>query len=213
METQRTRRLLLIAFALSIVVHAVIALRMQWPFASPRDETQIVSVEHRPRVVRISKMPTPTPPSPQPPKTPSPTSAPARAKPRPISPSGIRGAVTPGTPSAPSTVAAATPAPTVAPSGAACTKPESVAALVAAPQPPDIAPAVRANATNAVIRVRVKLDERGGVTDAAVAQSSGDGSLDLVAVSMARSAQYSPAYHQCKAIASTYTFSARFIPW
>jgi len=208
MEIRRARRLLLIAFALSLLVHAIIALRMNWPFAAPRDEPQFVTVEHRPRIVTIAKMPTPPPQTPKPVATPVPTTAPAAAKP--VKAVGTRGAQAGAATAA---VPAHTPVPTPASTSEACTKPEAQAALVTAPTPPDLAPAVRASATNAVIRVQVKLDDRGGVTDATVSESSGNGSLDLVAVSMARSAQYAPAYHACKAIAGTYTFSARFIPW
>lgn len=211
MDASRARRLLLIAFAVSLVLHALLALRMNWPFARPRDEPQVVTLEHRVRVATIRKA-TPTPP----PQTPAPTAAPiatiapirATKSARPSStgrlPAG--GAPRAATP-------APTPMPTVAAQGSACTKPETNPTLVTAPTPPDLAPAVRASATNAVVRVRVKLDERAAVTDASVEQSSGNGSLDLAAVSMARGAQYAPAYHKCKAIAGTYTFSARFIPW
>jgi TonB family protein len=208
MEIGRARRLLLIAFALSLLVHAIIALRMNWPFAAPREEPQFVSVEHRPRIVTIAKMPTTPSQTPKPIATAVPTTAPAA---KPAKATGSKGAQI----GAASTGAAPahTPVPTPAPTGEACTKPEAQAALVTPPTPPDLAPAVRASATNAVIRVQVKLDDRGTVTEATVSESSGNGSLDLVAVSMARSAQYAPAYHACKAIAGTYTFSARFIPW
>lgn len=210
MDASRARRLLLIAFAVSLVLHALLALRMNWPFARPRDEPQVVTLEHRVRIATIRKA-TPTPP----PQTPAPTAAPVasvapiRAPKKTTSSRGLLPAG--GAPRA--ATPPPTPVPTIAAQGSACTKPETNPTLVTPPTPPDLAPGVRASATNAVVRVRVKLDERAAVTDASVEQSSGNGSLDLVAVSMARGGQYAPAYHNCKAIAGTYTFSARFIPW
>jgi hypothetical protein len=46
-----------------------------------------------------------------------------------------------------------------------------------------------------------------------VSQSTGNTSLDLVAVSMARDARYSPALHDCKPIAAAYDFSVKFVAW
>lgn len=211
MEVRRAQLLLLIAFAISLLLHAAIALRMNWPFARPHDEPQIVSLEHRARIATITKTtPTPRTQTPPPLATPAATAAPVHA-PRATKPLGIHGKPA----GAPATVAkpASTPVPTATPAGTACTKSDANAAIVTAPAPPDLAPAVRAGATNAIVRVLVKLDDNGAVTDALVTQSSGNGSLDLVAVSMARSARYAPAYHACKPTAGTYNFSARFIPW
>jgi TonB family protein len=61
--------------------------------------------------------------------------------------------------------------------------------------------------------VRVLLDATGQVTSAGVTQSSGNSSLDLVATAMARGARYTPALHDCKPIAGTYTFSVKFVAW
>jgi outer membrane biosynthesis protein TonB len=46
-----------------------------------------------------------------------------------------------------------------------------------------------------------------------VAQSTGNSSLDLVAVSMAREAHYDPPLHDCKPIAGAATFSVKFVAW
>lgn len=212
MDARRARRLLLIAFAISLLVHALLALRMNWPFARPREETQIVSLEHRARVATITKVtPTPPPATPAPSAAPVRTAAPVRST-KSAQPLGAHGKPA-GEAPRPAATTAPTPVPTVAASGTSCAKPETNAALVTPPSPPPLAPGVRASATNAVVRVHVALDARGTVTDASVEQSSGNGSLDLVAVSMARGAEYAPAYRACKAIAGTYTFSARFIPW
>jgi TonB family protein len=61
--------------------------------------------------------------------------------------------------------------------------------------------------------VRVSLDPSGSVRQTTVVQSSGNTSLDLVAVSMARAARYMPATHACKPIASEYLFKAKFSAW
>jgi TonB family protein len=59
----------------------------------------------------------------------------------------------------------------------------------------------------------VSLDPEGQVLAAAVAQSTGNSSLDLVAVGMARDARYSAALHDCKPVAGSYTFSVKFVAW
>ena len=59
----------------------------------------------------------------------------------------------------------------------------------------------------------MQLDANGQVTGASVTQSTGNSSLDLVAVAMARDARYTPALHECKPVASAYTFSVKFVAW
>ncbi len=85
--------------------------------------------------------------------------------------------------------------------------------LLASPQPPDIAPAARAAGVSGISLVSVRLDAEGQVIDTRVAQSSGDSSLDLVAMTMARQARYAPALHDCRPVASAYTFSVKFVAW
>jgi TonB family protein len=85
--------------------------------------------------------------------------------------------------------------------------------VIATPAPPEIAPDVRASGTDGLALVSVALDPTGQVTNTGVAQSTGNASLDLVAVAMARDARYSPALHDCKPIAATYTFSVKFVAW
>jgi protein TonB len=96
---------------------------------------------------------------------------------------------------------------------AACTQPNAAAALAVEPSPPEIAPAARTEGTSGTALVRVQLDATGQVTNAGVTQSSGNTSLDLVAVAMARDARYTPALHDCKPIAGAYTFSVKFVAW
>jgi TonB family protein len=61
--------------------------------------------------------------------------------------------------------------------------------------------------------IQVQIDPQGGVTNATVAQSSGNTGLDAVAMQMARNATYSPALANCKPVASTYTFRVKFVAW
>ena len=85
--------------------------------------------------------------------------------------------------------------------------------MIGSPPPPDIPAGARGAATNGETHVRVDISDRGVVTGATVTTSSGNTSLDFVAETLARAAQYSPATHQCRAVASSYDFTARFIPW
>ena len=215
MDARRSRRLLIAAFALSLLIHLIVASGVRWPFGRTRDETEIVHVEHL-RVTRIAHVPTPPPHTP-PPQTPPPTATPRpapRARPaahRPLSPSGIAGAT--GKAGA---VATPVPKPEVTPAPAstiACANNDLPPTLAASPPPPDISAQARADGVSGTARIRVTLDANGTVQNAAVVDSSGSGSLDLVAMSMARAAQYTPAQHDCKAIASDYTFSVKFVSW
>jgi TonB family protein len=85
--------------------------------------------------------------------------------------------------------------------------------VIATPGPPDIPVEARADDTNGIASVRVSLGPEGQVLTAAVAQSTGNSSLDLVAVGMARDARYSAALHDCKPVAGSYTFSVKFVAW
>jgi len=61
--------------------------------------------------------------------------------------------------------------------------------------------------------VRVQLDPSGQVTGTGVVRSTGNSSLDLVAVAMARDARYTPALHGCKPVAGDFEFSVKFVAW
>ncbi len=209
MDSGRARRLLLAAFAISLFIHFVVALLIQRPHEPSETQVEVVSIRHR--VVAVSKLTTPPP---QPQRTPVPhpaqTSRPA--------PHATHGALSTGAGGGTGRV---TPAPTPQPSVVAtatavaqgCVAPNADAAVVATPSPPDIPVDVRAQATSGVALVDVQLDVQGNVTGAKVSQSTGNSSLDLVAVGMARNAQYSPALRACKPIAATYTFSVKFVAW
>lgn len=215
MTPQRARRLLLIAFAISLLIHVIVMSGVRSPFGPYKDETQtVVSIQHV-RALRLTRQPTPPPPTP-PPVTPSPqpsARSTAPPKPRPAKPSGANGGggVKPNATEAPRTPAAPrTPKPTPTPN---CATSDTTALLAQTPPPPDIAPDARGDATNGTTTVRVSLDATGAVAQTAVVQSSGNTSLDLVAVTMARAAHYTPATHACKPIASEYLFKAKFSAW
>ena len=209
MNSRRARRLLLAAFAISILVHAIVALFVHRPRSPIESQVEVVSIRHR--MVAVTKLVTPPP---QPRRTPVPHPAPSsRPAPRATHATeaiGVTGGTGRATP-------APTPEPTIAatassaPSG--CAQANADAAVVATPSPPEIPVSVRAQGTSGTALVDVHLDAQGAVTDAKVSQGTGNPSLDLVAVGMARNAQYSPATRACKAVASTYTFSVKFVSW
>ncbi|MBV8147489.1 MAG: TonB family protein [Candidatus Eremiobacteraeota bacterium] len=209
MNSRRARRLLLAAFGISILVHAIVAVIVHPPRAPVENQVEVVSIRHR--VVAVTKLVTPPP---QPKRTPVPHPAPSsRPAPRSthateaIGTTGGTGRATPAPTPQPAVVASATPA------SLGCAQPNAGAAVVATPPAPDIPVSVRAQATTGVALVDVQLDAQGAVTEAKVSQSTGNSSLDLVAVGMARNAQYSPAIRACKPTASSYTFSVKFVSW
>jgi len=206
MDGKRTRRLLIVAFALSLLLHVIVTFFIRWPFRPSPDEVQIVHIERlRPmRIAHVVKVP----PTPSPPPRHVAVSVPKRsfATSAPGGRGGRGVAVTP----APTT--AAQPTPTAAPTQNCATN-DTPVQLVASPPPPDIASGARGDAVSGVARVRVIVDPQGNVESASVVSSSGSPALDLVAQTMARSAAYSPATHACKAVASAYVFSVKFIAW
>lgn len=206
---KRAPRLLLVAFALSLLLHVLVALILRPASPGPENQAEVVSIQHRPATIAVRKAPTPPPPPPKQttaPRTPS-SAPPARLGPGPaIKPGGGHNA----TPSP--VVASATPQPS-ATALAGCAQPNIPPTVVVTPPPPDITPEARASGTSGTALVSVALDSGGQVTNASVTQSTGNSSLDLVAVSMARDARYMPALRDCKPIASAYTFSVKFVAW
>jgi periplasmic protein TonB len=206
-NSRRARRLLLAAFVISILIHLVVALFTHPPRAPIENHLETVSIHH---VVAVTKLVTPPP---QPKRTPvphpAPSSPPAPRSTHATQSIGATGGTGHATP-------APTPAPVVAtatPAGPGCAQPNADAAVVATPSPPDIPVGIRAQGTSGTVLVAVQLDAQGAVTDTKISQSTGNPSLDLVAVGLARNAQYSPATRACKPVASTYTFSVKFVAW
>jgi TonB family protein len=197
----QARRLLLVALALSLLIHLAVATRFQWSFTQPQENVQVERIA-RVRAVRIARQ---TPP----PFTPSPQPSPPKTiakQPKPIGINGVGPAAGRAVPTpAPTPVASATPN---------CFRTDTPASVIATPDPPSEIPAtVRAEAKTGVSSVQVKIDPTGVVTAATVTASSGSSSLDLIAEDLARRATYAPATHQCKAIASEFVFEAKWFAW
>jgi periplasmic protein TonB len=209
MKLGRPGRLLIFAFALSLLLHLIFALVVHRSRDNRQSGVEVVTLEHRP--LALTRLQTPPP---RPHVTPVPHPIPS-TRPAPVQTHGTQPQNT-GT----GTTGGATTAPAPQPSAAAttaaanaCAKTNLGAAVTENPPMPDIPSAARAEGTSGVASVSVQLDERGTVTGAAVAQSTGNSSLDLVALGMARGASYSPALHDCKPVASAYTYSVRFWVW
>jgi TonB family protein len=200
---KRARRLLLFAFAISLLVHVLVALIARPPSATLQSNREVVSVIRRSSVA-VAKRP---PPPPRPTRTPSPF----KAAPHPRSHLGTTAASGGGARAATPAPPVQTPPPAVAKAG--CSDPNAAAAVVATPSPPDIPASVRADATTGDAVVSVQLDTQGQVLGANVTQSTGNSSLDLVAVSMARDARYAPGLRDCKPVAANAIFSVKFVAW
>jgi protein TonB len=204
---KRVPRLLLVAFALSLLLHAIVALLLHPPVPTPENQAEVVSIEHRPATIAMTRPPTPPP---QPKRTPAPRTT-ASAPPSRKGPGNApqSGGATEATPPP----AVQTPEPVATATAISCAAHDIQAAVLSTPAPPEIPPETRASGTNGVAAIGVELDAGGQVTRTTVSQSTGNTSLDLVAVSMARDARYSPALHDCKPVASAYTFSVKFVAW
>jgi TonB family protein len=205
-DKQKTRRLLIVAFALSLLIHAILASRVWWTFRVLPDEETVVRVQAI-RIAHAARTPPPTPP-PAPQATARATAA-ASAVPRPL-----------GTaPGPPAPAARSTPPPTPHPAAPSASPPmlcagqDEPVTIVSPPPPPDLTPDQRSAAYTGVARVRVDVDANGAVTGTAVVDSTGKDELDLVAVSAARAARYAPATHACKPVAGSYVFALRFFAW
>ena len=216
MNARNSRRLLLAALVLSLLLHAILAGYLRWPTAPPsREQIQIVNVRHA-TIARIAQRRRPAP-------------APLhRAKPSiasHVAPPALSNRGTKGPPqgiavAVRQAAVAVTPLPTpqptasaVQPAGAPCIRPDAAPQIASTPNPSAIPGDVRARKGSGTARVTVSLDAAGHVLDAKLAQSSGDPGLDLTAVQMAQSATYAPRVVACKAVAGQYTFSVRFVAW
>lgn len=209
MNARRSRQFLIIAFAISLLVHVILASGFRWPdLLRQQDQVEIVRIQHLSRTV-VQRAATPQPQTPAPRNSPAPSAAPAKHPTRTSAGPGGAGSASPAT-----LPATTSPAPVQTASAAPpCTKGDVAVAVTQSPAPPDIPASARGAATNGTARVRVTLDASGTVQKALVVESSGNEALDLAAVSMARAARYSPALHECKPVAADYTFSVRFAAW
>src|ERR1700729_906039 len=75
---KRVPRLLLVAFALSLLAHLLVALILRPTTPTPEGQAEVVSIEHRPATIAVAKAPTPLPPK----RTPAPRVA-SSSPPRP----------------------------------------------------------------------------------------------------------------------------------
>ena len=189
---RRTRRFLLVAFALSLLVHAIVALILHPAHADVQNQTEVVSIVRRPATIAVAKQ----------------THAAASAAADPgAAPRAVRAAPRSRKGSGEAAARAAdhgkaTPAPTAAagdrPAGGhangGCASPNAAGGGRGDAGAADIPAAARApRHQRRRASVQVQLDATGQVLSASVAQSTGNSSLDLVAVSMAREARYDAA--------------------
>lgn len=218
MSVARTRRLLIVAIIISLLVHLILAGVIRWPFLQPSEEKQFAKVH----ITRIARIPPPTP-GPTPVATPlaTPRVRASIVPPTLTTKRGTKGTTpvktVPVTPVAHAPVPQPTSLPTpvviATPSGPCSGHANVDPMLSATPDPADISPEARASKVSGTAQVRVSLDAQGRVVNAAVAQSSGNAGLDAAAVQMARNASYTPKYVDCKAVAGDYTFTAKFVAW
>ncbi|HEY5257456.1 MAG TPA: TonB family protein [Candidatus Baltobacteraceae bacterium] len=208
MSQRSSRRLVLFALAISLLLHLVLAAWLRFPLfpTAPRQaaivNTRLLRIS---RVVRVRHTPPPA----------------MAARHRQIVASKPRSAATlvklqgpPGTRAAGAAAAASTPAPTPAASPAgSCAVANAKAALSSTPPPPDLPAALRAQATSGIATVRVTVEPDGSVGGATIVGTTGNHDLDLAAVSMAQAASYAPALQKCKPVAGQYDFAVKFVAW
>ncbi len=205
---KRVPRLLLAAFALSLLLHLVVALILHPPTPTPENQAEVVSIEHRPATIAVTKVPTP------PPTTPAYTvaacrelvAAPTRKGTR--TGGGVRGQFGRCSHARRGTDAAADCDVRLRLRARECRRRR------------------RCNAEPARHRHRSPCfgDERYRARDgasrrerASCERERGAEHRQLVARSGRRvdgpDARYTPAVHDCKPIASAYTFSVKFVAW
>lgn len=217
MGRRRARNVLLWAIAISLIVHLLIAGYIRWPFQRPNEEMRVAKVH----VITVARIPPRTPPPPTPAPTPVATPrvrasiAPPHTAPTKKSAPGVAKVAGPTVPLQTPGASTPAPAPTPAatPSAVVCINTTHEPAVASTPDVGEIPPDVRAAKISGTAAIAVSLDAQGRVTDAKVAQSTGNMGLDAVATEMARAATYTPKTISCKAVASTYTFTVKFSAW
>jgi TonB family protein len=222
MTMSRARKVMLAAIAISVLLHLLLAGYIRWPFNQPSNENAVVTVRH----ITIAHIVPHTPPPATPPPTPVPTPRATPAVKAPIVPPKatqhavkrppvshvIAPSVAPSA-AAPAASASPAPTPTPAPTALACAQHDITPGIAATAAPVDIPPEARASKTSGTAAIQVHIDTQGHVTDASVAQSSGNAALDAVAMQMARGTTYTPALVKCKPVAAAYTFTVKFMAW
>ena len=215
MSARRARAILIAAFAVSLLLHLLLAGYVRWPFHPPSQEVQVAKV----RVITVARI-VPTPPHTI---LPTPQSTPAASKPKVIPPAvTARGTAAPRIASASVPVAVkspahatASPAPTPIATAAPlpCTDRDITPAVSATAAPVAIPADARASKVNGTAAIQLHIGPQGQITAATIAQSSGSAALDAVAEQMAKGAAYTPALVKCKPVASVYTYTVKFVAW
>lgn len=217
MDRARSRRLLLLAFAISLLLHFAGFPFLKWRPA-PQDEVERTS---KVRVIRIARAVQTPPPTPPPTPAPTPRRAAVKQHPatRPLSVPRVRStsgkaslpAPAPG-PIVATGISAATPAPapSAVPSATPCAGRTIAPQVLQAPSPPPIPSEARRAATEGTAAVDVNVDAAGRVQTASVRNSTGNPGLDAIAERMARDATYAPATADCKKAAGVATFTVQF---
>lgn len=213
MNPRSARRLLLSAFAISMLIHLLGIPFFHWRVATPVDVPEQMTISR----VRIFHRVARTPPPPTPAPLPTAASTPKAARRTKITVPTVHNSSGPARPSMNVASATATPSPTPTPqklptpSAAGCVTPNAPAAVKSPAPVPEIPLDARETAKNGIAQVHVRLSESGAVLQAGIVSSVGNDGLDQVAVTMAESSQYSPALLKCKAVAGTYEFRVKFV--
>jgi TonB family protein len=205
----RSQRVLIAAFAISLILHFVFAIFYTVPRPRRSSDVETVTILRRSMAIVVRTPQPPPPATPKPHPRPQPSAPKATPAAQGFAPGNGGGAQKPVPTPVPTPVATLAAAPTPKPCGGNDIK----AAVSEMPPQPDVPNAARTQGAGGIAAVDVKLDEHGEVTAAAVARSTGNSQLDLVAVSTARQARYTPALHDCHAVPGDYTFTIKFFAW
>ena len=209
MDRARSRRLLLLAFAISLLLHVIFVRFLHGARPTQQRDEEIAA---RMRITHITRLPQATPPP-----TAQPTSAPNPHRPQTLPHAAATNGTNAGgrvvaTPqpvaSAPTTLPPATlqPAATPTPCAGRVIPPQVLQTPTSPPIPSD----VRAKGTEGVAAIDVTVDAGGKVIATALRTSSGNPGFDDIATQMARESTYAPATNNCAKVAGVATFTAQF---
>ncbi|MDQ6929814.1 MAG: energy transducer TonB [Candidatus Eremiobacteraeota bacterium] len=219
MSQGTARRTLIAAIALSILIHLLGVRFVHWAVPSPQAAPETTTVS---RIAVIRRIPhTPPPQTPQPQSSPQPTpriavkhiqvphtlsrTGPPRVR---LTPRSVAISASPR----PTPARRVTPVPSASPSPkSGCAVANAPAAVKTLAPVPEMSVAARQSAKGGTARIHLRLSETGDVLEAAILASSGSDAQDQIALAQAKSSAYSPALAQCKAVAATYDFTAKFV--
>lgn len=207
MSRVRASRYLWWALALSIVLHILAALFFHHNPLDLRSGVARITVQALPRPLTIAHQ-TPIPPTPPPtpqPRAHRPVATPLSKRPGP----GPAARAVPPT-AAPSPPPTPKPVPSPA---LACLAASTTPRMLADPTAPPIDPATRAQRTTGTSVIAIAVDSRGAFINATIQSSSGNAALDVLALQMAKNAQYAPATRDCRDVAGTMLFRVKFQAW